>query len=250
MNIYIQKFGRDFVDDWAYTAYEGFKKRDEHKIFFFEDIEDVPKDAMVVGFIEDTRKFFEIIGFKEPRPLGIPEELKEYIGRKIEIKTLGEFKNDTQLPIFVKPYDKLKTFPSGVIKNASSRKMLFNEYPDEAMVMTSEVLNMESEYRGFVRRGKLIGLKHYHGDFKLFPDVSVIEEAILKYKSAPISYTIDWAVTDDNKTVLIECNDGWSVGCYGLDPELYAGFLMDRWMEITKQNDTRANQSVGERTFR
>jgi hypothetical protein len=234
--IYIQKFGPGFIGDYAYAAYEGFDFRRSHPIFFFNEIEEVPKSKtnVVVGCIEDTIKYFERVGIPAPTPLNIPEELMGYCKRNVKITTMGNFKKSTELPIFVKPYERLKAFPSGVIRRQSSRSDLFNDVPDDFKVLTSEVIEMVSEYRGFVKRGKLVGLKQYIGDFRVFPDMRVIDECISKYVSAPSAYTIDFAVTDKGETVLIECNDGWSVGSYGLDGEIYADFLMTRWLEIMK----------------
>jgi hypothetical protein len=39
---------------------------------------------------------------------------------------------------------------------------------------------------------------------------------------------MDWGVTSDGKTVLIEVNDVYALGCYGLDRLLYASMLRDR----------------------
>jgi hypothetical protein len=52
------------------------------------------------------------------------------------------------------------------------------------------------------------------------------------YTNAPISYTIDVGLLENGKTTLIECNDGWSVCDYGLYPEIYFQFLVDRWKQI------------------
>lgn len=234
--IFIQKFGGQFIGDYAYAAYEGFDFKRNHEIRFFEDIDKVPKDkrCVIVGCIEDTVKWMKSVGIEVPKPLNIPEELMDYTKREIKIMTMAEFKKTATVPLFVKPYDELKKFPSGVLRSQSSINTFFNDIPDDFKVMTSELVEMVTEYRGFVRRGKLVGLKNYIGDFRVFPDVNVIDECISKYKSSPIAYTIDFAVTDKGETILIECNDGWSVGNYGLDGEIFAGFLMDRWIELVK----------------
>lgn len=234
--IYIQKFGGEFIGDYTYAAYEGFDYRRSHDIHFFEDINKVPprKNHIVVGCIEDTVAYLQMIGVPVPLPLNIPKELLPFAKREIKVMTMEEFKLTKDLPIFVKPYSKLKEFLSGVIQRESSRRDLFNDVPDESLVLTSEVIEMEAEYRGFVKRGKLVGLKHYRGDFRLYPDFKVIDECISQYKTAPAAYTIDFAVTNKNETVLIECNDGWSVGSYGLDGEIYADFLLTRWVELTQ----------------
>ena len=100
--------------------------------------------------------------------------------------------------------------------------------------MVSEVVDFVSEYRGYVIKHELKGLKHYNGDFRFFPDVKTIEKAVEDYKSGPAGYSIDFGVTSDGRTLLIECNDGWSLGNYGLDHSMYTNLLTSRWLELMK----------------
>lgn len=150
---------------------------------------------------------------------------------------MSEFRKNKLFPVFVKPYDKLKHFPSGVLRNPSSIGMFFSDIADDFDVMTSEVVDMVTEYRCFVKHDNLVGIKNYIGNFLLFPDVSKIMRMIIDYRDSPSAYTLDVAVTDKGETILIECNDGWSVGSYGLDGEIYANFLTTRWYEILKQSN-------------
>lgn len=232
---YIQKFGGEWIGDYAYAAYEGFNHRG-NKIKTFEDINDVPlsKNNLVVACIEDTIKYFEMLGIDVPKPLNIPNSLMGYCGREIHVLPMSEFRNNKLFPIFVKPYDKLKFFPSGVLRNPSSIGMFFSDIPDDFKVMTSEVVDMVSEYRCFVKNGSLVGIKNYIGSFLLFPDIYKIMRMIIDYRDSPSAYTLDVAITDKGDTILIECNDGWSVGSYGLDGDVYASFLTRRWAEIMK----------------
>jgi hypothetical protein len=151
--------------------------------------------------------------------------------RKTEVMTIGEFLQRKELPVFIKPHNTHKLFTGGVMGQESTRKD-FAKYGEETLVLTSEVVDMVSDYRCFVRRGKLVGMKHYNGDFKVFPDVLMIEAMIRSYRSAPVSYTLDVAVTGEGDTVLVECNDIWSSATYGLDGDIYAGCYMDRWIQI------------------
>ncbi len=164
---------------------------------------------------------------------------------------MSEFKKETTLPVFVKPHSKFKGFPSGVIRNASSRKELFNTTYDnkpldqDMIVMTSEVVDMLSEYRCFVKKGELVGIKHYQGDHTIFPKIEIIESAISDFRSAPYAYSLDFAVTRQTYTIggtfgvkrtteLIEAQDMWSIGPYGLSPDIYVSLLKTRWFEIFK----------------
>lgn len=38
--------------------------------------------------------------------------------------------------------------------------------------------------------------------------------------------------TDDGRTLLVEVNDGYALGCYGLQHNLYAKLLAARWAEL------------------
>jgi hypothetical protein len=239
MNIYYQKVGEDFFSLDVYNAYKGFDVRREHNSFFYEDIMEVPanKHNMVVACIEDTVTFFDRLGITIPKPINIPDELNttEFLRRKVEVKTLQEFYDswNGECPIFIKPYDKVKLFSGGVIKKAFSKEQ-FYELPSDTKVMISNYIDMSSEYRCFVNRSKLVGLKHYNTDFTLFPDIKFIRQAIEAYKSAPISYSLDFSVSDTGETSVIEANDGWSLGSYGLDSETYSRFLIDRWLQIIR----------------
>lgn len=241
MKVYIQKVDGQFADDWVFAAYIGFRAKKTHEIIFFEDIMEVPVGNMVVAYIEDTKQYFQRCGIEVPLSLNIPDELQKYLHRKVSVMTFREFK-ETPIPyggIFIKPYNEFKTFPSGVIKNESSKNnlstVMFGDVADTDLCLVSEVVNMLTEYRVFINRGEIVGIKHYSGDFRLFPDFKVIEQAFDDYKSGPISFTIDFAVDDKGQTILVEVQDAWSIGNYGLDGEVYSRFLMDRWLQIFKR---------------
>lgn len=105
-------------------------------------------------------------------------------------------------------------------------------YPDETKVLVSEVVTFVTEYRGFVLDNKLIGWKHYKGDFTKMPDVSTVQKAIMAYGTSPRAYSIDFGLDIDGRSLLVEINDAFALGCYGLDPILYARMIEARWDEI------------------
>lgn len=246
MKIYIQE---GFPFDFSYAAYAGAQQAGD-KIYYFDEIEQVPigmdfnnNPFLVVTNIDDTLEYFQrskrklFPNLTIPTPLNIPDEIASFTKRTHEFKTLKQFSEEEVVPIFVKPVHKNVNFPSGVLRNKNSRKELYASLkyqglPDFLPVMTSDFIEMESEYRCFVLRNELVGIQHYRSDFKIFPDIKTIEAAIAQYKSAPIAYTIDFAVTDKKETVLIECNDFWSVGSYGLPGDLYLKCLKARWLQI------------------
>ena len=231
--IYIQAFNNFPIADWAVDAYLGFKQK-QADIYFFENIEEVPvsKNVILVAFIEDTNKYLNKLGLPPKHALNIPVELMKYAGREIRYMSMKEFKQDRKLPIFVKPNRRSKEFGAGVITKEESRQMFFNDVTDDTPVLVSDVVDFVSEYRGYVIDKELKGIKHYLGDFRIFPDIGIIDQAIKDYTTQPVGYSIDFGVTGDGRTLLVECNDGWSLGNYGLDHVTYSTLLARRWLQL------------------
>lgn len=45
---------------------------------------------------------------------------------------------------------------------------------------------------------------------------------------------MDFGVTDDGKTLLVEMSDAYALSSFGLDSVLYTKILIARWNELTK----------------
>ena len=114
------------------------------------------------------------------------------------------------------------------------------------MLYVSEPIDIISEYRCFVHKGVLKGIKWYAGDITEFPHINIIQEMISRYKDAPVAYTLDVGVIkneevmlevlgcDDTTTALIEVNDFWAIGSYGVSGKIYVPMLIDRFKQICK----------------
>lgn len=226
---YIQAENGFPISDWAADAYIGFRDKGT-EIILFEDIEEVPnsKNSIVVAFIEDTVKYFDRVGIKTPEPLNVPKSLIKYLGRsftrEIQIKDIKD------LPVFIKPSRKVKSFPSGIATTPETLRSL----PQEEYAFTSEVKDFSSEYRAYIYDKKIQGLYWYQGDFRIFPNINVIDRMIEEYKDAPAGYSIDVGITSSGTTLLMECNDGWGLGNYGLEPKKYVNLLTKRWLELIR----------------
>ena len=81
-------------------------------------------------------------------------------------------------------------------------------------------------------RGKVVGAAHYKGDCFTHPDAATVRAGVAAFTGAPAAYGLDFGVTADGRTLLVEANDGFALGCYGLDPVLFAEMLEVRWCEI------------------
>ena len=195
------------------------------------DFLDINRETIVNGHIRSARKAFQIIGCPDPVEVSIPEELQEFTGRKIWTSTLGEIRQ-YEPKVFIKPLEGHKLF-TGHIRTGELKDLIYTaSFPDETKILVSEPVVFITEYRGFVLEGKLIGWKNYSGDFRKMPNVSIVEDAIKKYKTAPIAYSIDFGLDIDNRSLLVEVNDAFALGSYGLDNILYAKMIEARWDEI------------------
>ena len=88
-----------------------------------------------------------------------------------------------------------------------------------------------------MRYGNVIGIHPYKGDWKVQFDPKKVEAMITTFKNAPAGYSLDIGVTDNGETVLVEINDGFALGNYGIDPVEYAKLLSARWCELVGISD-------------
>ena len=83
----------------------------------------------------------------------------------------------------------------------------------------------------------VLNVAHYKGDALSFPKAEVIREAVKSFTTAPIGYGMDWGVTADGRTILIEINDGYALGNYGVRGQHYTALIECRWRELMGLGD-------------
>lgn len=239
MRAFIQSKNGEPCNPNIFNAYYGLKDMGFECIMFssYQDLVDHHhhRDEIIVGGIGMIRrrlKDFDI----DPPMIDYPDELDIYLGRVIYRSTLSYISNHPEKwPVFIKSQEQKRI--SGRIVRGARDLMGIGSQKEDINLYCSNVLPFMSEYRVFVRYGQVIGCKHYWGDPIKFPDPIIIKQAIEDYKSAPNAYGIDFGILRDGKTVMIEVNDAWALGCYGLEAHLYAKFLLTRWAEITETID-------------
>jgi hypothetical protein len=245
MEVYIHQVDGQYSDDWLFAAYLGFKKKGA-TIINFEDIDEVPFNNLnhvVVTGVDESIHYFQKYGVPVPKPFNIPDCLNDeyFLGRNVKVMSMGEFKNDKTLPVFVKPQGRYKEFSSGVLTKADTKRLALHDVPDESLVMTSSVVDFDSEYRCFVYNSKLVGIKHYQGDFSnLNIDFYKLLNMIKYFEVyAPVAYSLDIGIINHpvggmSSMYLVEVQDMWSIGHYGLDIQNYSSMLRDRWFQIIR----------------
>ena len=212
--------------------------------------------SLVVGDHAAMKQVFKQLNVKLPPADCYPQCIRSFLKRRIWTSTvryvLGAADNLSQ-PIFVKPKDDTKEFTGMVLKThdgfchlraiISSRRRMMNVY-------CSAVVDFVAEWRVFVVNGKVVGVRQYTGkdneimdDNNLVPqlDMGVVQACINEFEGSydeghsPAGYGLDFGVLrHSTETVLVEWNDGYGLGSYGLDAATYTNLLTARWTQLTR----------------
>jgi len=205
-----------------------------------KDMPDLGDEAIVCGNIGDVLQALKLIGIAAPASLDYPEHLSWMVKRQIATVTLEDVRQ-TKVPVFVKPIAQ-KLF-TGFVFDPEDPICGLNVavYPDETSCLMSDVVNFVSEWRCFVRHHAIQGVKHYKGDWTKSPSADNLGVAMALGKSAgmPDAYALDLGVVQDpitgaEHTQLVEANEGFALGGYGLASIVYARFLETRWEQFIK----------------
>lgn len=239
MRAFLEKINGEWYDDFVYISKYPLSERGYTIVpFDGDDIEGtlankhITREDICIGTVEATSKFFELAGVKTPQSITYPDELLIYLGRYVEKRKLGEVRG-IDLPLFIKPSSDIKKFTGDVFTHENHLKNLrtFDKCTDETEVWISEVLEFETEYRVFVSNGVIYGMKHYKGDFSLMIDIDSVKEMVSVFTKAPSAYTLDVGLAD-GETFLVEVNDMWAIGSYGLEGRDYALLCARRMKQI------------------
>lgn len=203
----------------------------------FGDIEtsvDCGPDALVCGFIEDVFKALDKLKLPRPPSIDYPRELNDFYARKIWEGTLDEIQDRGLHPgVFVKPRSFQKLFTGFVWTGSPACRLRLAPYPKETPVFFSHVIEFVSEYRCFVLDGEIQAVKFYRGDWSKAPTRDVVVAAVRAYQPYR-AYAIDFGVLSDGRTVVVEVNDAFALGCYGLHHHQYARMIEARWEQLTE----------------
>lgn len=191
----------------------------------FEELPDFHPYNIVIAGVEETQAYLG----REIPPIN-REWSKPFEKREIVKCLISEI---TSYPIFIKPADEVKAW-TGIVVDNQQEALLFTQDYDKP-VLSQPVMDIVSEYRVYVvaNRG-IVGVKHYLGDPYIVLDEKFVDDC---YKASRVltenAYTLDFGVNSDGDTFLIEVNDGWSIGNYGLAPDLYYSFVKNRFLQLS-----------------
>lgn len=177
----------------------------------------------------------------ETNNIDYPDVLKKYLGRNIWKDTIDHVNCHPEFfPLFVKPIID-KKFTGTVVRSTKDLIGCGSCY-DNAEVLCSDVVDFIYECRGFIYYDNMIDLRPYKGDWKNMSmmDMSIIESAIKDFRTweeRPNACSLDFGVTKDGRTLLIEQNSAYSLGCYGLYSNYYAKMISAYISQISGTKD-------------
>lgn len=201
-----------------------------------KEIDDLSRDDLVVGHIADTRYCLNRLGLTYTNELDYPEELNAFLGRKVWVDTLHRVVAQKPYPVFIKPRELNKLF-TGTLIQADRDLIAIGHRTEDVDIWCSTPIKFVKEVRCFIRYGRILDVRHYKGDWRPNLDHQIIEDAVASFSNAPNGYALDFGLTSAGKTLLVEGNDGYSLGAYGLLPLGYAKLLSARWFQLMETND-------------
>jgi len=233
----IHDFSRELIEGCRYNKW--LDKSFKYSIDFVDwdvndksfDFIDSDIDLIPIGSVEFVSAYLERFYGVTPKPRNIPDVLNKpdltyrtiFNGTKHDLK-IGEEK-------FVKSNEKIKSFTGVITKDVTD----FSHIPDGELQI-SDIINIDSEYRCFVYKGELVGLKHYSGDFTVFPSIAQIYVMINEFKDAPVAYTLDIGINNHSgrylkpkETFIIEVHDFFSCGLYGFNDYRLLPHMFTKW---------------------
>ena len=245
MRVYIQQQDSDWITPNCYIAAYWFRERGYEVVpFTWDDLKeqrlDLSADTPLVGGVGAVKEALRQIGAPQPPNINIPASIKKWADRNVWCSTLGEFRllvqqEPEKLPLHIKPQDRHKVFNGMVVRRF--RDLIPSAHvPPETTIVVQEVVTFVSEWRVFVLNGKILNVSNYRGDPITFPAPTTITLAVAEFTDAPVAYGIDFGVTDKQKTLLVEVNDAFSLGSYGLVGPQYIEMIEARWQEMVNHS--------------
>lgn len=220
--------------DVACAQFGAIETGKDYRLTSFEEVQSgkfnsLIKGNLFVGSVEFMKEVFSKVGREDVR---VPRNSN----RIPQIMTLGAAKAISQSGknIFIKPLD-IKLFTGFVLDGMTHTSI--SDIPESTSVMVYDVFEspIRSEFRCYIHRRRCVDIRNYSGDLFCSPDKNYLEDVIKSnIVDFPISYTIDIGVLESGENVVIEYNDMWAIGNYGISNDLYLQLLTERYFEILK----------------
>lgn len=200
----------------------------------------VDDTTLVCGNVPFVLHAMRQLGIAVPEHVPYPEALAPWLHRRVwrrdRLRDVLDDLREGAPPVFVKPALGWKKFTGFVVEFADDYR--FGGVSRNVPVWVSDPLVFLSEWRAYVAHGEVLDVRFadHGGDRSSKPDLDAIGQAVAQYVrsgNVPAGFVIDFGVTADGRTALIEENDGFSFGAYdGVAASVYWDVVAARWREL------------------
>ena len=217
----------------------------------YHDLEDiinkVTEQDIVLDYMDACESVLQRFGVKPDMPT-YPDVLRAFFGRRIWTDTIQHIAQNEGLwsaGYFVKPIRR-KAFAGRIVRGlgdligCAGRSGLTEVY-------VSEQIDILAEWRCFIRYDRILDVRPYgsrasagYDGYLYHYDPLVLQEmltAFQTWENRPAAWAMDICLTRDGKTLLVECNDAYALGSYGLPEVLYARMISARWSQLLNRED-------------
>jgi hypothetical protein len=225
--------------DAACAMYGAMDSALDFRLTSFEEVQsgkfnNLIKTNLFVGSVEFMREVFSKVEKTPKLPMNSD--------RHTTTMTLGEVRAGVAAGnrLFIKPFQQ-KLFSGQVVDKYFISSL--REHPDDLEVMVCSVIDdIVTEWRVYIMNGKIVDSRNYSGDFKISPNYNFVELKVKEYRHImPIAYTMDVGVFSKYNSgcttltsFIVEFNDMYAIGNYGMPNDLYLRLLRERYFEIMK----------------
>ena len=232
------------------TAMYGFREFGA-EIIPYEKIDEiydkVEKEDIVLDYIDQCNTIFKKFNVI-PKMTDYPPVLEKYLGRKVwkdSIDSISTDENKWSAGYFVKPV-RSKAFTGKIISNTNDLIGCGSCY-ENYEVIVSEPIDILAEWRCFILYDRIIDVRLYGSirslDYKGYLyqyDSGILQQMLqdfVTWEERPMACSMDICYTKDGRTLLVEMNDAYALGCYGLPGTLYAKVISARWSQLLGRED-------------
>ena len=207
----------------------------------------VTKDDIVLDYIDQCNSIFHKFNVTPYLP-DYPDYFQEFFGRKIWKDTINSISSTEEkwtAGNFVKPV-RNKVFTGRVISSISDLVGCGN-HAEDYEVYVSEPLDIVAEWRCFILYDKLMDVRPYgmlldmsRESYYHSYDSNVLRQMMKTFREwdeRPASCIMDICKTTDGRTLLVEFNDAYAFGAYGLPEIFHAKVISARWSQLLNRKD-------------
>jgi len=226
----------EFVDTFVYDTFKSIK---DYNSFNFstnstkyigvklniDQVDEFQYNYIPVGSIEFVHKYLLMRDITIPKPLNVPNILREYCSREIIDINKKELLNSKSKynNYFIKSNDSYKDFEINKVKYFD-----FESSKTENYFISSQIEpEIISEYRCFVLGARILSINNYIGDPIGLTNLHISTLKLLISKINLRAFTIDFAILENGSMEIIELHHGYSCGNYGFKGDYYLSFLIN-----------------------